>query len=102
MKKTITLLPHVLAAMHREVNTAHASMLGPPPGYPAMREVLDHLGYSEDDYERFLVQVSNIQRQSHRKSCWLRLSDDKTVAQIATAIGCPAAEYSAYLRTFKE
>ena len=67
-----------------------------------MREVLDHLGYSEDDYKRFLVQVSNIQWQSHRKSCWLRLPDDKTVAQIAEPIGCPAVEYSAYLRTFKD
>ena len=73
--------------MYREVDKAHASMLGPPPSYSAMQEVLDHLGYSAGDYERFLLQVSNIQQQSHRKSYWLRLPEDKTVAQIAAAIG---------------
>ena len=49
MKKTITLLPYVIAAMHREVDMKHASMLTRPPDYEAMREVLDHLGYTEDD-----------------------------------------------------
>ena len=60
------------------------------------------MGYSEDDYNRFLVQVRNIQRQSHRKSYWLRLPNDRTEGQIAAAIGCPVAEYSTYLRTFRE
>ena len=67
-----------------------------------MREVLDHLGYTEEDYEQFLLQVCNIQQQSHRMSYWLRLPEDKTVVQIAADIGCPATDYSAYLRTFRE
>ena len=64
--------------------------------------MLDHLGYSEDDYKQFLLQVRNIQCQSHRTSYWLQLLDDKTVAHIAAAIGCPVVEYSTYLRTFRE
>ena len=88
--------------MHRAVDMTHASMLGPPPSYTAMREVLDHLGYSEDDYERFLLQVHNIKRQSHWMSYWLRLPEDKTVAQIAADIGCSTEDYPEYLRTFQE
>ena len=102
MKKTIMLLPYIIAAMHREVDMAHASMLSPPPSYTAMQEVLDHLGYSADDYERFLLQVHNMQRQSHRRSYWLRLPEDKTVAQIAADIGYPATDCLHYLRTFQE
>ena len=65
MKKTLTLLPDIIAAIHDEVDMAHASMLGPPPSYTAMQEVLDHRGYSEDDYERFLLQVQGRRLRKH-------------------------------------
>ena len=37
MKKAITLLLYVQEAMHRAMDTTHASMLGPPLDYVAMQ-----------------------------------------------------------------